>query len=118
MNRREMTARGATVALVVGMVTGGAYASEKLFDLSHQTNQQAVQIDQLSSSLDASRQQLQVNGITPTVPSANEVLKGTAAASSPTAGASAKVDPGSGRPSPAQSTLSLLFAATDPRRKP
>jgi len=118
MDRKDMAAKAALVVVMVGMATGGAYASEKLFDLAHETDQQTAQIDQLSRSLDASRQQLQVNGITPTVPSAHEVLKGALSAPSRIAGASATVDRRTGHGTPAQGALGLVLAATDPRRKP
>lgn len=66
--------RGVTGILVAGMAVGGFYVSHELFALANRNAEQRVVINQLSSGLDTSRTQLQVNGITPQAPTAREIV--------------------------------------------
>lgn len=72
---QERILRTTVIGMFFLMLAGGFFVSKWMFDLSTRFEERGNVVDVLAQNLDATRKQLQENGITPSAPPAKEVVK-------------------------------------------
>jgi hypothetical protein len=76
------------------MILGGVYVFHSVWTLSNRSSKQDQVIGKLAEGLDASRSQLQKNGINPTAPPADQIIKAVPGATGPAGPTGPKGEPG------------------------
>jgi hypothetical protein len=95
LRRHPIAALRAAFALVfLLMILGGVYVFHSVWTLSNRSSKQDQVIGKLAEGLDASRSQLQKNGINPTAPPADQIIKAVPGATGPAGPTGPKGEPG------------------------